>query len=108
VWAGVDAAQHGLVDKLGSFRDALDAAAQRAGLGEKYRVEYIEPPLGWRQALALRSQALAARFVRALVPQQPFFAEARRLLAPFEAELERLARFDDPRQIYYYCPCSVN
>jgi len=108
VWAGVDAVQHGLVDKLGSFRDALDAAAQRAGLGEKYRVEYIEPPLGWRQALALRSQALAARFVRALVPQQPFFAEARRLLAPFEAELERLARFDDPRQIYYYCPCSVN
>ncbi|MET0535940.1 MAG: signal peptide peptidase SppA, partial [Steroidobacter sp.] len=60
VWAGVDAAQNGLVDKLGSYRDALDAAAERAGLGKDYKVGYIEPSLGWRQAFAVRSQALAA------------------------------------------------
>jgi protease-4 len=108
VWAGVDAARNGLVDKLGSYHDALDAAAKLADLGKDYRIEYIEPPLGWRQALALQSQALAARVVRALVPKQPLLTQAKRLFAPLEAELTRLTRFTDPKQVYYYCPCSVN
>ncbi|HEY0681802.1 MAG TPA: signal peptide peptidase SppA [Steroidobacter sp.] len=107
VWAGVDAAQNGLVDKLGSYKDALDAAAERAGLGKDYKVNYIEPPMGWRQAIAMRSQALAARFTRALVPEHELFANARRILAPFEMELKRLAQFNDPRQVYYYCACSA-
>jgi protease-4 len=107
VWAGVDAAQQGLVDKLGSYRDALDSAAARAKLGKDYKVRYIEPPLGWRQALAVRSQALAARITKALVPDHELFANAKRFLAPFEAELNRLARFNDPQQVYYYCACSV-
>lgn len=107
VWAGVDAAQNGLVDKLGSYKDALNAAAERAGLGKDYKVHYIEPPMGWRQALAMRSQALAARVTRALVPDHELFANARKILAPVEAELSRLARFNDPRNVYYYCPCSA-
>ena len=107
VWAGVDAARNGLVDKLGSYHDALDAAAERAGLGKDYKVHYIETPMGWRQALAMRSQALAARVTRALVPEQKLLASAQKLLAPFEVELTRLARFSDPRQVYYYCPCAA-
>jgi protease-4 len=108
VWAASDAARNGLVDQLGSYRDALDAAAERAGLGEDYKVKYIEPPMGWRQALALRAQVLATRAARALVPAPRLLDGARRLLAPFEAELVRLSRFNDPQQVYYYCPCSVN
>ena len=107
VWAGNDAATHGLVDKLGSFRGALDAAAARAGLGDDYKVEYIEPALGWRQALASQSQVLAARITSALVPEQSMLISARKLLSPVERELARLARFE-PMQAYYYCPCSVD
>lgn len=107
VWAGVDAAQHGLVDKLGSYKDALDSAAEKAGLGKEYRVHYIEAPMGWRQALAMRSQALAARVTRALVPEHELFSNARRILAPLETELTRLTRFNDPRNVYYYCMCSA-
>lgn len=107
VWAGVDAAQNGLVDKLGSYKDALDSAAERAGLGKDYKVHYIEPPMGWRQALAMRSQALAARVTRALVPEHELFANARKILAPLEVELTRLARFNDPQNVYYYCACSA-
>lgn len=107
VWAGINASENGLVDKLGSYRDALDSAAKRANLGKDYKVRYIEPSMGWRQALAMRSQALAARVTRALLPEQQLFANARRFLAPFEAELTRLARFSDPQQVYYYCPCSA-
>lgn len=107
VWAGVDAAQHGLVDKLGSYKDALDSAAEKAGLGEDYKVHYVEAPMGWRQALAMRSQALAARVTRALVPEHELFSNARRILAPLETELARLARFNDPQNVYYYCLCSA-
>jgi protease-4 len=108
VWAGVDAQRIGLVDHLGSYKQALDAAAQRAGLPEDYKVEYIEPPLGWRQALARDAQVLAARFTAALVPKDQLLMSARKLFSPVESELVRLARFSDPAQVYYYCPCSVN
>lgn len=108
VWAGVDAAEHGLVDKLGSYQDAVTAAAQRAGLEEgKYDLEYIEAPLGWRQALAVQAQALVARFTKSLLPDETLFAGARKVFAPVERELTRLARLTDPKQLYYYCPCQV-
>ena len=108
VWAGSDASRLGLVDKLGSYRDALNAAAERAGLGKDYKVEYIEPPLGWRQALARQAQVLAARFTAALVPKNELLQSARKMFSPIETELARLARFSDPTQVYYYCACSAN
>jgi protease-4 len=108
VWAGVDAAQNGLVDKLGSYGDAVNAAAERAGLKEgEYELEYIETPLGWRQALAVKAQTLAANFTRHLIPEQKLFASTRQFLAPIERELTRWARLTDPKQLYYYCPCQV-
>jgi len=108
VWAGVDAAKHGLVDHLGSYKDALNAAAKRAKLGDDYKVQYVEAPLGWREAIALQSQALAARFARSLAPERQLLREAKQWFAPLEAELARLSRFNDPKQVYYYCACSVN
>jgi protease-4 len=107
VWAGADAARRGLVDHLGSYKDALNAAAKLAKLGDDYDVQYIEPPLGWREAIALQSQALAARFARAVAPEREMLTNARRWFAPLEAELARLSRFTDPKQVYYYCPCAV-
>jgi protease-4 len=107
VWAGKDATGNGLVDKLGSYREAMDAAAARAGLGEDYGIEYIEPPLGWRQALARQAHILVARFTSALLPKESLLGDMRRMLSPLERELTRLARFNDPKQVYSYCACSV-
>jgi protease-4 len=45
VWTGAQAKERGLVDRLGSYRDALASAAKRAKLGEDYRVAYIERPV---------------------------------------------------------------
>ncbi|KQV79736.1 signal peptide peptidase SppA [Massilia sp. Root351] len=42
VWTGVQAKERGLVDRVGSYGDALKAAADRAKLGSDYRVAYIE------------------------------------------------------------------
>lgn len=45
VWTGAQAKERGLVDRLGSYGDALQAAASRAKLGAGYRVAYIEREL---------------------------------------------------------------
>ncbi len=52
VWSGEDALGHGLVDKLGSFDDAVKSAAKRAKL-DKYEVDFMRPEMSWAQELAL-------------------------------------------------------
>ena len=42
VWTGEQAKGHGLIDRIGSYSDALAAAAQLAKLGPGWRVSYIE------------------------------------------------------------------
>ncbi len=42
VWSGRQALEHGLVDRLGGFDDAVKAAAQRAQLGESPRLLWME------------------------------------------------------------------
>src|SRR5262249_7647046 len=68
VWAASDAANIGLVDHLGSFRQALEAAAKRGKLGKDYKVQYIEASLGWREAFAREVNTQSARLVKAIVP----------------------------------------
>jgi protease IV len=42
VWTGTQAKERGLIDRTGSFADAIAAARTRAKLDEKTRVAYIE------------------------------------------------------------------
>lgn len=44
VWTGAQAKERGLVDRLGSYGDALRSAAKRANLGDDFRVAYAQPP----------------------------------------------------------------
>jgi protease-4 len=46
VWTGTQALERGLVDKLGSYREALAAAGTRGKLGSDFRVEYLERDAG--------------------------------------------------------------
>ena len=43
VWTGEQARERGLIDKTGTFQDAIEASARIAGLGDSYRLEWIEP-----------------------------------------------------------------
>lgn len=109
VWAGSDAAENGLVDSLGTYKDALNAAARRAKLGKDYKVQYIEPALGWREAIAREGQVLAVRMTKALVPEQQLLVDARSMLSPIEKEITRIGRFSrSPGEPYYYCACGGN
>lgn len=42
VWTGLQAKERNLVDRIGSYGDALASAAKRANLGSDYRVTYLE------------------------------------------------------------------
>ncbi|MEP7057747.1 MAG: signal peptide peptidase SppA [Caldimonas sp.] len=54
VWTGAQAKERGLVDRLGSYTDALESAAARAKLPKGYRVAYVEREPG-RLAVALET-----------------------------------------------------
>lgn len=45
VWSGEQAAERGLIDKTGTFQDAIKASARIAGLGDNYQIKWIEPEL---------------------------------------------------------------
>lgn len=54
VWSGRKAVDQRLVDRLGHYHDALQVAAQRGGLGETFRVVYVErEPRGIDRLLGL-------------------------------------------------------
>lgn len=44
VWTGAQAKENGLADVLGGFEDAVRIAADRAGLGEDYKLRYYPQP----------------------------------------------------------------
>jgi protease-4 len=43
VWTGEQALERKLVDKTGTFQDAIEASARIAGLGDDYQIVWIEP-----------------------------------------------------------------
>jgi protease IV len=106
VWAGVDAHRLGLVDHLGSFDDAVKAAAHRAKLTE-YATEFIEPELSWAQQLALQLRSRAARMFLQASPEEVALGKLAQRLDPVTREVALLSRFSVPDRLYAYCFCEV-
>jgi protease-4 len=109
VWAGSDAQRVGLVDHLGSFDDAVKAAARRAKLSD-YAAEILEPELTWAQQLALQLKSRAAIAVAHLSAGDRSLAQVAQLaqrLDPLTREVARLSRFSVPNRLYAYCFCEL-
>jgi protease-4 len=106
VWAAPDAHRVGLVDQIGDLDGAIRAAAKRARLGDRYQVRYFDPELSWEELLALKLRSRA----RALASRIGFSVERPQLLqevlTPIERELRRWSRFNDPKNLYFYCFCD--
>jgi len=108
VWAGIDAKRIGLVDHLGGFDDALEAAAALAGIeAGEYEVEFIEPGLSWAEELALQVKTRAALAFAGAGVRLPGSALARvaKQFDPVAAELERWSRLSSANHLYAYCFC---
>jgi protease-4 len=73
VWTGAQAKERGLVDRLGSYNDALQSAAKRAHLEGDFRVAYAEHPDSLVERLLERvgltdTQALTVQVKLGLLP----------------------------------------
>jgi protease-4 len=109
VWTGSQAKDRGLVDTLGGFDAALKSAAKRAGLGESFRVEYIEhEPRGLNRYLSL----LFGRVAATLRDEFGWDLAARLLLAAGDMEVGRDLQLlidarKDPLAAISYCFCEL-
>jgi protease IV len=106
VWAGVDARRLGLVDQLGSFGDAVKAAARRAKLSD-YATEFIEPELSIWQQLVLQLKSNVARSLYRASPGELALAQVAQRFDPLTREVQRLSRFSTPNRLYAYCFCEA-
>ena len=106
VWAGSDAHRIGLVDRLGSFNDATQAAARRAKVTD-YALEFIEPELTWAQALLMQLRSSVAALLLRASPGEAALLQLAQRFDPVTREAQRLARFSTPNHLYAYCFCEV-
>jgi protease-4 len=113
VWAGSDALRLRLIDRVGTYQDALQAAAKRAKMGKGYEVRLIEPELGFTEQLLLSMRSNGMRVYRALgMGGGTYAAVAARVspqLQPLERELIRWQRFAAvPNHTLAYCFCTAD
>jgi protease-4 len=114
VWAGSDAMRLHLVDRLGGYDDAVDAAARRAKLAKGYEVRVIEPELSLTEELLMSMRGEGEHLMRALGygPDSGTVATAARLspqLQPLEREILRWQRFAAvPNHTLAYCFCTIH
>jgi protease IV len=99
VWSGGQALKLGLVDEIGGLDAALKHAAERAGLGDNFRV--AEYP---------RAKQFAEAFAEALEGrrrEKSLSGPVGLLLNGAIQELEMLSRFNDPQGLYARLPFDL-
>ena len=106
MWSGSDAQRLGLVDHLGSFDDAVKAAAKRAKL-TSYDLHFIEPSLSWAQEFALQVRMMAIKTLFTMDERTKRLMRVADQLDPLSQEVDRLSRMSVPNRLYAYCFCSV-
>lgn len=109
VWTGVDALKNGLIDALGTYDDAITAAAELAELKEgEYGQKQIETELSPSEQMIVDFLVLAQKvgidpsnFVSGPTIIQAFANRLQKLLA-------QVTQFNDPKGLYLYCFCELN
>lgn len=111
VWTGRQAHEEKLIDRLGTFHEALEAAAKRGGLGEGFRVAYIErEPRGIDQLLGVlfghSGSYLGGLLQPALGPIAAFLPESIQSMKRELWWLRNAAR--EPLTQQLHCLCSAD
>ncbi len=109
VWSGAQAHERGLVDRLGTFEEALDEAAKRGGLGDDYVVDYVEKELSaFERFLADLSGSAMAGWAKDAGVALPTAWLPPRVAADLAAARRVVmdALTQKPIAIYAHCDCS--
>jgi protease-4 len=106
VWFAQHALENGLIDKLGTFDQAVKAAAGLAKL-ESYQIKYIKKELSFSEQIAInlfsKASTVTKLFTQAPVWQQGVAGE---LYKSVTGSLNEMLRFNDPMGIYLDCLCD--
>ena len=99
VWSGEEALKIGLVDEMGGLAAAIKYAAEKAKLGDNFKVsEYPRP------------RQFAEKFKEALDPrrrEQSFGGPVGLLINEVTEELKSLGKYNDPRGLYARLPFDL-
>ncbi len=104
IWDGKTAKDIGLVDHLGTFNDAIKAAATAANL-EDYDIEFVKPKLEWFELLMLGLTKEMTTSIAPFVQTQSWMSHP--VVKSLQAPLKQLERFNDPNYTYMHCMCEV-
>jgi protease-4 len=106
VWIGETALELGLVDEIGYLEDGIKAAADLSNL-ETYDTQYIKKTLSrseifWKEILQKASVTFQGAFK---VEKSSTILS---LVKEITADLEAVAKLNDPKGVYAYClPCEI-
>ena len=109
VWTGIDALENGLVDQLGGLDDAVNLAAELAGIADtQFGRKIIEQKLSPTQQMIVDMLTVArhggidpAALARAPTPIATFANQLQKMLAG-------VLKFNDPRGVYSHCFCDID
>ncbi|WP_144395238.1 signal peptide peptidase SppA [Pleionea sediminis] len=110
VWSGTKAKELGLVDNIGTYKDAIEAAAKRAELEkDQYDVWYVKRELSDKEKFIkqLLGEASANFSVEEMNSQLNKSTPAFKLMEDMKAQFKTLERFNDPHHAYIHCNCVV-
>ncbi|MGB1911839.1 MAG: signal peptide peptidase SppA, partial [Porticoccaceae bacterium] len=107
IWTGQQALEKGLVDQLGGLNEAIEAAAELAGI-EEYSVTYpsriLSPQEQFFQDISQNFSASIHKMGFSKIVSSILNSETRTAISP----LQYLSEFNDPRGIYLRCDnCSL-
>jgi protease IV len=116
VWTGAQAKERGLIDRTGSFADALKAAATRAKLDEKTRITYIEADRSKFEKLIEQFSGAAVKEIAKHVDMKAFSPMASLASVPvvngvqrdlsWLAEMTERAKTGYPFAVVTHCLCE--
>lgn len=102
VWSGLEAKQIGLVDEIGGINKAIKAAAEKAKLGDKWKVEeYPKYPTFEEQLMNKLGKASIQ--IKPVTSMDPITAEFSKL----QEQLEIFKSLNDPHGIYARLPFNL-
>ena len=108
VWTGTEALEFGLIDELGSFDDAIAAAAELGGLdASDYGIKLIEKELSPGEQMIvdlLGTMSTLGVDVSAWAGPRSLVDE---LAGDVVEKAGQLLRFNDPKGVYSHCFCDI-
>lgn len=96
VWSGAEGVEIGLVDGIGGLKQAIALAADKAGLGDNYRVEEITgEPSGLSQIFSALNAKVGERYMESK-------------FGDFYRQYEKVNEIVSRKGVQAYCPYTIN